>query len=242
MALSTPQRDTRSLDYVVLGEVLLLSGTATLVLSKWLRGQLDFYIHPRYIALSVLGAIILMLMAIVRLQSILVMTPSRKPNWGMLLLATPLLLGTLVPAQPLGASTLAERGLTTPAAATTNWTPPQRSDTASWNLLEWSYATVTKGEELLDQPADVIGFVYADPSLGADRFYVSRYVVTCCAADGSGVGMPVLWAGGGALPNDSWVRVRGSIDTTTIDGVSQLAILATHVEPTAEPDFPYLFP
>jgi putative membrane protein len=242
MAPSAPSRDARRIDYVVLSEVLLLGGTATLLLSKWLHGQLNFYIHPRYTALSMLSAAVLLFMAIIRLQGLFRDTPSREPSWGLLLIGMPLILGTLVPAQPLGASTLAGRGLSTPAVAAANWTPPDRSDTASWNLLEWSFGVVTKGEELAGKPADVIGFVYTDPSMGADMFYASRYVITCCAADGAAVGMPVLWKSGGALPNDSWVRVRGTIGSAMIAGVSQPAIVATVVESAPEPDNPYLYP
>lgn len=243
MALSSPSRDARRIDYLVLTEVLVLGGTAALLLSKWLRGQLDFYIHPRYTTLSILSALVLLLMAGVRLRGIFSDRPAREPGWGMLLLGMPLLLGTLIPAQPLGASTLGDRGLSVPGvAAASSWTPPARDDTASWNLMDWSFAVVTQGEALIGQPADVIGFVYADPQLGPDMFYASRYVITCCAADGAAVGMPIVWKGGGALPNDSWVRVRGSVGGATIGGASQLAIIATQVEVTAEPDVPYLFP
>jgi uncharacterized repeat protein (TIGR03943 family) len=242
MAISSPSRNTRKVDYLIFTQILLLGGTAALLLSKWMRGQLDFYIHPRYTALTILSAIVLLLMASVRLRGIFSDKPSSEPGWGMLLLGMPLLLGTLVPAQPLGASTLEDRGLGTPAIAASNWQPSTNTDTTSWNLLEWSFAVMTKGDELIGEPADVLGFVYTTEQLGPDMFYASRYVITCCAADGSAVGMPVIWKGGSELPNDSWVRVRGNIESTTISGVTQFAIVATQVELTAEPDIPYLFP
>lgn len=243
MALTSPGLGRRAVDYRALAEVLLLGGTAALLLSKWLRGQLDFYIHPRYTALTILSAVVLLLMAGARTRQIFAAAPAGRPGWGLLLLAMPLLMGTLVPAQPLGASALAGRDLRVPGAAeASSWVPPAHDDTASWDLMDWSFATVLQGEALLGQPADVVGFVYADPALGADLFYTSRYVITCCAADGAAVGMPVLWPGGGALTDDSWVRVRGSIGSATIDGRAQLAIIAAQVDPVAEPDTPYIYP
>lgn len=238
-------RTTRSIDYCVLTEVALLGGTATLLLARWLRGQLDYYVHPRYTLLIIASALVLLLMAGARLSAMFRERPARGPGWVILLLALPLLLGTLVPAQPLGASTLAGRGFAAegprvePAG---DWQPPASDDTRSWNLLDWSFALTMRGEQLVGQQADVIGFVFHEPDLGSDAFFVVRFVITCCAADGAAVGLPVVWEDGGALPPDSWVRVHGNIETTTLAGRFQLAIVATRVEPVATPQYPYLYP
>lgn len=235
----------RPIDYRALTEVALLGGTATLLLVKGLRGQLDYYIHPRYTLLAVASALVLLLMAGARLHAVFSERPARGPGWVTLLLALPLLLGTLVPAQPLGASTLAGRGfapqapVVAPAGA---WQLRDSEDTRRWNLLEWSLALTMRGEQLVGQPADVVGFVFHEPGLGPDAFYITRFVITCCAADGAAVGLPVLWADGGTLPADSWVRVYGRITTTTLAGRPLLAIVATRVEPIARPEYPYLYP
>jgi hypothetical protein len=44
---SIPRAAGRPLNLIALAEVLILGGTATLFLAKWLRGQLSYYIHPR---------------------------------------------------------------------------------------------------------------------------------------------------------------------------------------------------
>jgi uncharacterized repeat protein (TIGR03943 family) len=90
--------------------------------------------------------------------------------------------------------------------------------------------------DLLEKPVDVIGFVYHDERLDADSFYVVRYVITCCSADGAGAGLPVVWENGGALPVDSWVRVQGKIGALPIAGAEQAAIIASAVEPVTQPD------
>lgn len=241
MALTSPAAG-RTLNYVALTETLLLGGTATLLLVKWLRGQIPFYIHPRYTLLVVVAGAILLLMAAVRARGLFNERPARGPGWVHLLLATPLLLGALVPAQPLGADTLAGRGTELNAVATSSRAAQLPRDTATWNLLDWGTALSVRGDELLGQPADVVGFVFHDEGLGADAFYAVRYVVTCCAADGAGVGLPVVWTGGGALPENSWVRVTGTIDRATVGGVEQPVLRAAAVEPVPQPESPYLYP
>lgn len=238
---TAPRSEPRPLNPVALTEVILLGGMATLLLSKWLRGHLSFYIHPRYTALIVAGAAVLLLMAAVRLRSVY-SAPGARPGWAHLLLAVPLLLGVLVPAQPLGADTLASRSGELNAVAPSGRAASLSGDTSRWNLLDWSTALTVRGSELEGSPADVVGFVFHDAELGPDTFYVVRYVVTCCAADGAGVGLPVQWAGGADLPENSWVRVRGSIAGAKLAGVEQPALRAETVEPVSQPENPYLYP
>jgi uncharacterized repeat protein (TIGR03943 family) len=231
----------RPINTVALAEVLLLGGMGALLLIKWLRDQLIFYIHPRYTALMIVAAVVLLLMAAARLRAIYGDRPSPVPGWSYLLLAVPLLFGTLVPAQPLGAGALAGRGLDS-ASAASGRNASLDADPAQWDLLEWATALSIRGEELDGTPIDVEGFVYPDAALGADGFFVVRYVLTCCAADGAGVGLPVIWEGGGALVADSWVRVRGQIVTTEIGGTRQAAVQASAIEPIDQPANPYLYP
>lgn len=243
MAHQPVTQAARPINYRALNEVLLLGGIAALFLIKWLRGQLDFYIHPRYTALIVVSAVILLLMAGVRLRGIFAERAAGPVGWVYVFLALPLLLGTLVPAQPLGANTLASRGGEPSSAINlVNRQTIATGDSSGWNLLEWSVTLSTSDGELEGKPVDVVGFVFQDDVLGANHFYVARYVVTCCAADGVSVGMPVLWEGGEALSADSWVRVRGTLSSTLVAGVEQPAIAATSVEPVSQPKNPYLYP
>lgn len=232
----------RPLNYTAITEVLLLGGTALLLLVKWLRSQIPFYIHPRYTALVVVAGVILLLMAIVRARAIYAEQSTNRPGWVYLLLAVPLLLGTIVPARPLGADTLAGRGAELSRVPNTGRAAQLARDTNSWSLLDWGTALSVQGDALRGKPADVVGFVFHDDGLGTDAFYAVRYVVTCCAADGAGVGLPVLWAGGSSLPENGWVRIIGTIDTASVAGLDQPVLRATAVEPVPQPENPYLYP
>jgi uncharacterized repeat protein (TIGR03943 family) len=235
-------RQARPINYAALVEVLLLSGTGALLTVKWMRGALDFYIHPRYTALVLLAALVLFLMGGVRLRDLFAPQANRRLSWLHLLLALPLLLGVLVPAQPLGADTLAGRGLDLTNVPLLSQQAVE-GDPTDWNLLEWTTALSLQGEALQGEPVDVVGFVFQDERMGRDAFYVARYVITCCAADGAAAGLPVQWPDGEALPADTWVRVQGTLATiTTGDELTIPAIAADSVEPVNQPETPYLFP
>lgn len=234
-------RRVRPINYVAFVEIVVLSGTAALLTVKWLRGTLDLYIHPRYTILVLLATLVLFLMGGVRLRDLFVPRAKQRLTAMHLLLALPLLVGIVVPAQPLDADTLVAQGLD----PTRVQFPGQRQpggNPATWNLLQWATELAVQDDRLQGEPVDVVGFVFPDERLGSDSFYVVRYVVTCCAADGSAVGLPVRWEGGQALAANTWVRVQGTLDAVTRDGMRVPGIAATIVEPVDEPDVPYLFP
>jgi uncharacterized repeat protein (TIGR03943 family) len=242
MAQPTPTRPPRPINYAALTDVLLLSGTGALLTVKWMRGALDFYIHPRYTVLVLLAALVLFLMGGARLRDLFAPRAGQRLTTLHLLLALPLLLGVLVPAQPLGADTLAGRGLDLTNAPLLSQQAVE-GDPIDWNLLEWTTALSLRGDELRGEPVDVVGFVFQDERVGRDAFYVARYVITCCAADGAAAGLPVQWPDGDTLPTNTWVRVQGTLATTTIgDGQTIPAVAADSVEPIEQPESPYLFP
>jgi uncharacterized repeat protein (TIGR03943 family) len=207
-----------------------------------MRGALDFYIHPRYTVLVLLAALVLFLMGGVRLRDLFAPRAGQRLTALHLMLAMPLLLGVLVPAQPLGADTLAGRGLDLTNAPVLSQQTVEGNPT-DWNLLEWTTALSLRGDELRGEPVDVVGFVFQDEGVGRDAFYVARYVITCCAADGTAAGLPVQWPDGDTLPANTWVRVQGTLATiTTGDGQTRPAVAADNVEPIEQPESPYLFP
>jgi uncharacterized repeat protein (TIGR03943 family) len=242
-----PQHNTPQLNWPALLDTTLFGAIGVMLLAKTSRGVLTYYIHPRYTALVVACGIILLAIGALRSRAIWSERPERlggRAGWY-LLLAVPLLLGVVVPAQPLDSTLLAVRGSDLSAPRTANasaWQPPVKGDSTQWNLLDWTTTLSLKPEEATGKAVDVVGFVFHDERLNSDAFYVARYVVTCCAADGNGVGLPVVWQSGGGLPEDSWVRVRGTLGETTIAGQQEPAILASAVEPVEQPRNPYLYP
>jgi putative membrane protein len=95
---------------------------------------------------------------------------------------------------------------------------------------------------LQGQPIEMIGFVWRRPEIAGDQFVLSRFVVTCCTADGLAVGMPVVWPKASEFSTDSWVRVRGVVGLATVLGQEEAVIVAEEVAAIPQPAEPYLTP
>ena len=88
----------------------------------------------------------------------------------------------------------------------------------------------------------VEGFVIHPDTWPDDYLMVSRFVLTCCAADAYPVGLPVKLTGTTAqadYPVDSWLSVTGQIQTEILDGRRQIAIAPTAIRTIEEPRNPY---
>ena len=242
MALASPATlPLRAFARGALLETALLAGTGAMFLCKAWQGVLAYYIHPRYTPLVVGGGIVLLLLAAVRARGLSAdATASARRGWvGHCLLALPLLLGFAVPAQPLGADAL--------AATPTALTQPGQGGIAldgeprDWNLLQWGTALSIAVPDRRGAAVDLVGFVYHDAARPLGGFIVARYAIVCCIADVKGIGVPVVWADGAALPANGWVRVRGTLGAATIAGRPTPAFIAEAVEPVPQPDEPYLY-
>jgi uncharacterized repeat protein (TIGR03943 family) len=167
---------------------------------------------------------------------------------GLALVALPALLGLLVPARPLTASSIESRGigLTAPKSAGGGGTvtTAQRAQTGPRNILDW-LREFSRSEDVArfnGQSADVIGFVYKDPRSSENQFWVSRFTVSCCVADSAALGLLVQSAEATKLQTDSWVRVVGKFQVGNFAGDKMPMIVAEKIESVPQPNQPYLYP
>jgi len=87
------------------------------------------------------------------------------------------------------------------------------------------------------KPVDVVGFVTAHPD-EPDVFYVSRFVIACCAIDAVPYGVPVELPGWqDRLEPDGWVRVTGGF----VPGGAGMVLEPAEVTAVDEPAEPYLY-
>jgi uncharacterized repeat protein (TIGR03943 family) len=121
------------------------------------------------------------------------------------------------------------------------------TDTAvrQFTVLDWASLLNQTSDAgfYADKPVDVVGFITADTEDPDNMFYVSRFIVTCCAVDAQPVGVPVYlprWAD--SFSTDQWVRVSGEFSVNTSRESTQPLVLREAVINTIEtPDDPYLF-
>jgi len=81
-----------------------------------------------------------------------------------------------------------------------------------------------------------VGFVTRDPGMPADEFLLTRFLVSCCAADALSIQVRVVGAPPGRFEADQWVRAEGLL--YPLGG--EVIVDATLVEGVPRPDRPYL--
>jgi uncharacterized repeat protein (TIGR03943 family) len=233
---------------------LVLVGLGGYFVLLWVRGDLNNYVNARYGWLTVLAGLLCFALGIHGISMALRGLRSHAhagwgdhvhlpPSWSVLaIVGVPLLLGVLVPSQPLGAQAVdSDRALDVgvfEAAAI------PATDSLQWTVLDWLRAGSAGGppERINGKEADLIGFVYRREDDPKGSFVVMRFLMVHCAADAYAVGMPVLWADAPALPIDSWVRVRGTVNVGAYRDQTLPILTATFVEANVErPQQPYLY-
>lgn len=235
---------------------LLLLGLSIFFASKAANGQLTWYINARFIPLTIFGIIMLAVLAqtvfteIKRSRQRALAgehdhdhAPAPSSLWFMLV---PLLIGVLIPARPLDSSAFATKGFNTnaPLVSADSSALLFETDSEERNVLDWIklFNYEENVTQFIGQKASVIGFVYFNEDLSENQFFVSRFVVSCCAADGFAIAMAAEWDAAAALQQDSWVLVKGTIEAITINDRRVPMIVAESVQEVPVPNQPYLYP
>lgn len=83
-----------------------------------------------------------------------------------------------------------------------------------------------------------VGFVTRDQGMPADEFLLTRFLVSCCAADALSIQVRVVGAPPGRFDADAWVRAEGRL--YPLGG--EVIVDAARVEGVPRPSRPYLDP
>jgi putative membrane protein len=227
-------------------------------LQLWLGGTLGYYINARFVWLSVVAAVIFFVLGGSSLHAFF------RARFGgyelaygfhelaghlhpritvplLLVLIAPLVFGLLVPSRPLGANAVG--GDLMPNAPTDK--SLASSNSQEWTVVDWLRVFYYSGnpDRLNGREADVIGFVYRREGDPKGHFMVARFLMSCCSADASAVGVPVAWNQADNLSVDTWVRVRGPVKVQPFGRNTLPVIDATSVDATiGAPAQPYLYP
>lgn len=164
-------------------------------------------------------------------------------SWGILAItAIPLILGTLIPSEPLGASAV-DGNISTSAVSVSSVTT-LTTNPLERNVLDWlrAFNRSTNLSEFGGQQADLIGFVYRESDFAENQFMVARFTISCCVADAGAIGLPVVWDSDVAIADSQWVRVQGQFQLGEFRGQELPMLHATIVEIVEQPDHPYLYP
>ncbi|MFS8130549.1 MAG: TIGR03943 family putative permease subunit [Candidatus Dojkabacteria bacterium] len=88
---------------------------------------------------------------------------------------------------------------------------------------------------------EVTGFIFTTKNMDASsQFYVGRFVIRCCAADATPVGLKVNFSWKDKFKEGDWIKVTGKFAVSSKDGYDDLYIDPSNVEITSIPDKPYI--
>lgn len=234
---------------------VVLIGIAV-VATIWLAfgNQLVLYIHPRYIVFTMIMGVIALGLIV---ASVVVRThpedeerPRALSLIGVGVAAVIALPMIVVPPATLTSATASHRDIT---STTVGAETQSVSDAAAASVATFRTFTVVDWASLLRQtsdlsfysgkPVDVVGFITADPDDPTNMFYVSRFVVTCCAVDAQPTGVPVFlanWQDTYAV--DDWVEVTGQFGTNPSTSSKQsITLTPDAVTKVDQPSEPYLY-
>lgn len=233
------------------GVLLSLIGTSATV---WLAatGRLALYIHPRYVVfttvMSVIAAILILASFALLPDSADHPQPSRRRGSSMAILGClgfAALALLLVPPSTLSVETAQQREVNQTLGSTTmtssSLAAPTDADYSHFRLRDWAAAIqlAAKPGVIAGRPFDGTGFVSPTGAHRSDLFYLTRFVVTCCAVDAQPVGVPISEAGWrGIRTLGSWVHVKGVLGPDPRDP-SRSVVIPTSIVPIHEPDQPY---
>jgi putative membrane protein len=208
-----------------------------------LTGRTALYLSSRTDWVVPLGAIILTIATLGRLvtaRSSRSEALSRRQAWGLGLLLVPVVAIAALPPGTLGAYAASRRSSFIGAGFETS---ARDIATGELTLIDLAGATRSRaGVQALTQRAGtevtLTGFVVKDRGMPVDEFLLTRFIVSCCAADALSVQIRVVGAPPGKFEEDDWVEVTGSMFPLGQDIVVQ----ASEVIGVDRPAHPYITP
>jgi uncharacterized repeat protein (TIGR03943 family) len=226
-----------------------------LLLKYWLTGKVNILLHPDYVWLAILAGIFLLGIGLLKVGQITTRSRKRQlpalqhlslfpKGWSATLLLTVALIGLVFTPRPFASQVALERGVTDTLAMTRSQPQAFRSNTRpeDRSIIDWvrTLNVYPEPNAYSGQQANVDGFVIHLPELPENYLMISRFVITCCAADVYPVGLPVkLRQNRSAYPADRWFQVEGQMITEELNNQRQLVILANKLTAIPEPENPY---
>jgi len=237
-------------------DVLAIAAWGVLFLQYWLTGKLYLLIHPNYMWLTVLAGIGLLLLASWRALALVRRSKRRtiEPDsshitllpmgWSSALLLLTAILGLLITPRAFASQTAIQRGVKDGPTLTRVKPQAFRGSTNSEDksIIDWvrTLTVYPEPDAYKGQKARVQGFVIHPNDMPNQYLLISRFILTCCAADAYPVSLAVkLPDSRDQYPPDKWLEIEGQMITETLAGKRLLVIQASSLKAIDEPKNPY---
>lgn len=239
-------------------DVAAIAAWGALMLKYWLSGRLYLLIHPAYRWLTIAAGFGLLFLAGFRAFTLLAaqrhssisgpLSAQHVNNLphgfstGLLLIVA--IAGFLIPPRAFTSEMAAQRGIND--FATLTRVQPQAFRGAmrpeERGIIDWvrTLNVYPEPDAYSGQAVNLQGFVVYPPDLPTNYLWISRFVITCCAADVYPVGLPVKLQGDRTqYPKDTWLEIQGQMATETVNNKRKLVILPKTIQTIPEPANPY---
>lgn len=214
------------------------------ILTIWLSfsNQLVLFIHPRYFTFTILlgiaglvFAVISWILATRNKRTASQDTDKNKPKnylYFVLTISAILLLTLFTPTSLSTTNVSVERV----NSFTFNNDAVPTSDVSEWSVKNWS--AILKNNLPFDEDAEISlqGFIVP---IDKDNFYLTKYVLSCCAIDAQPVAIPVNkqnWAD--IAKEGEWVSIEAVFTEPTVEGYSN-SLSPRQMDKINEPEEPY---
>ena len=215
------------------------------------RGQLSFYIHPRYhlfaAILSTISIVFLIIDIVLQLKSGVFAHHRFKFHHVKLapcLSVLILLAGYLLPPKPLSPSSVTQRenSIATSQTNYCNIPKPKEGETnVSINRWRSAFNSCQKLSYFDNTSITITGFVSSGilQNYGYDYFELARYVISCCAADSIPMKILVEKTPANSYRNGTWLTVKGKLMQKIINGKAEYVITEATATAIPQPEDPY---
>ncbi len=236
-------------------DIAAIGAWGILLLKYAIDGTLYVLIHPSYYLLATVTGGFLVLIGLFQSWRVYRGTIATAPDLQhssllpqglatMLLLATAVI-GLLITPKVFTSQTAVQRGVSAESVTVTRNEAQSFRTTVkpeSRTLVDWvrTLNNYPEPDAYLGQKVNINGFVFHPQELPKNYFKLSRFVITCCAADAYPVALIVKFTGDRqTYPQDSWLQIKGKTIVETLTGSRRLVVEASELKPIPVPRNPY---
>jgi len=218
----------------------VLVGWGSFLLWMALSGTMSRFLGPRTYWVAWFGAVTLLLTGAATAVNAFRSPGKRagRADWaGVILLSIPIALVLALPSPQLGAQAASRKAVGVGALSSFVPPPPKGGEIG---LEEIHYAGMSR--EYADQvgitegaDVDLVGFVTHPKKAKDGTFSLTRFYISCCAADAVPYSVPIQAAED--LDDDTWLKITGTLGR----GTQGFVVTPTAIEEIKEPSSPYLY-
>jgi uncharacterized repeat protein (TIGR03943 family) len=242
-------------------DVLAIGLLGLLLLHYWVSGKLNLLIHPNYHLLTLLAGVLLLGLAGWKAWEVWLRRNSVRPapavahtvllptGWGSWILVGVAIAGFLVTPKAFASQTALQRGVNDTLSIPTQVKPQTfkgATKSQERSLVEWirTLQVYPEPDAYAGQAVKIQGFAVHPTQLPNQYFLLTRFAITCCAADAYPISLPIKLRQGDrqSYKVDQWFEVEGvMISETLAEGNRQVVVEATAIRPINQPANPYSY-